>query len=173
MEDITLLSATRNRRGMPVWPTSIPKPHRLNQNRRPPQWYALAKKRQSCCRHDTGSQKSYLTERAMKMLKLEPTGKQTLSIAAFGATQGQSRVCPLVSLGVCLKGYPNMPLSLHVVSTICEPLSCQPVTASIESHGQLMSLDLAESADADSHLPVDILIGCDQYWELVTGGIRR
>ena len=125
------------------------------------------------CLFDTGSQKSYLTERAMKMLKLEPTGEQALSIAAFGATQGQSRVCPLVSVGVCLKGYPNMPLSLHVVSTICEPLSCQPVTASIESHGQLMSLDLAESADTDSRLPVDILIGCDQYWELVTGGIRR
>lgn len=49
-------------------------------------------------------------------------------------------------------------------------LSCQPITASIESHEQLMSLDLA---DDNSRLPVDILIGCDHYWELVTGRLCR
>lgn len=125
------------------------------------------------CLFDTGSQKSYLTERAMKLLKLEPTGKQTLSIAAFGAARGQTKVYQIVSVGVCLKGYANTSLSLHVVPAICEPLSCQPITASIESHGQLMSLDLADSADANSRLPVDVLIGCDHYWELVTGSICR
>ena len=36
-----------------------------------------------------------------------------------------------------------------------------------------MSLDLADSADGDSRLPVDVLIGCDHYWELVTGSMCR
>ena len=38
-----------------------------------------------------------------------------------------------------------------------------------------MKLDLADSADINSRLPVhvDILVGCDYYWELVTGGICR
>ena len=66
-----------------------------------------------------------------------------------------------------------MVLSLHVVPTICEPLSYQPVTASIKTHDQLMSLDLADSAEVNARLPVDVLIGCDHYWELVTGSVRR
>jgi hypothetical protein len=36
-----------------------------------------------------------------------------------------------------------------------------------------MGLDLADSDDGGSHLPVDILIGCDHYWDLVTGSISR
>lgn len=122
---------------------------------------------------DSGSQRSYTTDRVMKQLQLKPSGEQTLAIAAFGATQGQAKVCPIVSIGVRLRGYPNMTLSLHVVPTICEPLLHQPVTASIESHDQLMSLDLADSADVNARLPVDVLIGCDHYWELVTGSVCR
>ena len=120
---------------------------------------------------DSGSQRSYMTDRVMKLLQLKSSGEQTLAIAAFGATQGQAKVCPIVSIGVCLRGYPNMALSLHVVPTICEPLLYQPVTPSIGSHDQLMSLELADSADVNSRLPVDVLIGCDHYWELVTGSI--
>lgn len=122
---------------------------------------------------DGGSQRSYLTERAMKLLKLEPTGEQTLSVATFGVTQGQIKVCPIVSVGVRMKGYPNASLSLHVVPTICEPLSCQPITASVETHDHLARLDLADWADGNSRLPVDVLIGCDHYWDLVTGSICR
>ena len=122
---------------------------------------------------DSGSQRSYMTDRVMKMLQLKSSGEQTLAIAAFGAIQGQAKVCPIVSVGVCLRGYPNIALSLHVVPTICEPLLYQPITVSIESYDQLMSLDLADSADVNSRLPVDVLIGCDHYWEFVTGSICR
>ena len=119
---------------------------------------------------DSGSQRSYLTERAMKLLELVPTGEQTLAIATFGATQEQTKVCPIVHVGIRLKGYPNAALSLHVVPTICEPLSCQPITASAVAYKKL---DLADSAELDSRLLVDILIGCDHYWDLVTGDICR
>ena len=61
-----------------------------------------------------------------------------------------------------------MSLSLHAVLTICELLSCQPITTSVEANGHL---DVADSADGNSHLPVDILIGSDYYWDLVTGSI--
>jgi len=64
-------------------------------------------------------------------------------------------------------------LSLHVVPTICEPISSQPILTSVEAHDHLLQLDLADSADGRSRLPVDILVGCDYYWELVTGSICR
>lgn len=45
--------------------------------------------------------------------------------------------------------------------------------ASVETHGHLPSLDLADWADGTSPLPVDVLIGYDHYWDLVTGSICR
>ena len=122
---------------------------------------------------DSGSQQSYLTEQAMKLLQLKPTGGRTLSIATFGAIQEQTKICPIVSRGICLKGYPTVSLSLHIVPTVCEPLSCQPIAASVEANDHLMGLDLADSTDGGSHLPVDILIGCDYYWDLIMGSICR
>ena len=105
----------------------------------------------------------------MKLLQLKPTGEQTLSIATLGAIHEQTKVCPIVSVSVCSMGYPAASLILHVVPTICEPFSCQPITASVEANSHLVGLDLADSDDGSSHLPVDILIGCDHYWDLVTG----
>ena len=106
-------------------------------------------------------------------MKLPPSGSQALSIAAFGATCNQTEVCQIVSVNICLRGYPDISLSLYVVPTICEPLSCQPITASVEANEHLMSLDLADSAEGDARLPIDVLIGCDYYWELVTGKVSH
>ena len=61
----------------------------------------------------------YMTE----VLKIDPEGeKQHLSIAAFGCARGSSKVCPIVSVGMILKGNPSMTMSLFVVPMICEPL---------------------------------------------------
>ena len=40
----------------------------------------------------------------MKLLDLTSTGEQQLSIAAFGATRGGPKVCPIVSATVSMKG---------------------------------------------------------------------
>ncbi len=66
-----------------------------------------------------------------------------------------------------------MPLSLYVVPTICEPLVGQPVSACIEHHPHLVGLELADCSASDSALPVDVLIGSDYYWALVTGSVCR
>ena len=122
---------------------------------------------------DTGSQRSYLTERAMKLLKLKATDTQTLSIATFGAKRGQDRICPIVSVGMRLRERSTMNLTLYVVPSICEPITCQSIDTSITANEQLMTLDLADPTDGTSDLPIDLLIGCDYYWDLVTGDICR
>ena len=63
---------------------------------------------------DSGSQRSYMTERVMKLLHLEPTGEQSLLISTFGTVSECAKVYPIVSVGVRLKGYPNASLSLYV-----------------------------------------------------------
>ena len=65
-------------------------------------------------------------ERAAKVLKLETDGEQRLLIAAFSSTRGGPKLCPIVRVGVVLKGYPDLMMSLFVVPMICEPLLSQP-----------------------------------------------
>ena len=122
---------------------------------------------------DSGSQNSYVTDRVRRSLQLEPTGGQTLSIAAFGASKEQIQVCPIVSIGLCKRGYPDTTLLFHVVPTICNPLTSQPITASVEANEHFVNLEFADSAEGSAYLPVDMLIGCDHYWDLVTGSICR
>ena len=104
----------------------------------------------------------------MKLLQLNPIATQTLSIATFGAEKEQSRVWPVVSVGICPRERSTMTHN-YVVPSICEPIACQPVDASVTADEYLMCLDLADSTDGTSQLPVDLLIGCDYYWDLVTG----
>ena len=122
---------------------------------------------------DCGSQKSYISERARELLHLDATGEQSLSIATFGSFKGSTKVCPIVGVGMHLKGYPLMSLSLYVVPTICEPLVGQPVIACVKQHPHLLGLELADFSTTKGSLPIDVLIGADWYWELVTGNVCR
>ena len=44
---------------------------------------------------------------------------------------------------------------------------------STEANSYVVGLNLADSSGGGSHLPLDILIGCDHYWDMVTGSISR
>ena len=61
-----------------------------------------------------------------------------------------------------------MQLSLYVVPMICEPLVSQPIAACAKENQHLASLDLADYSESDQSLEVDILIGSDYYWDLVS-----
>ena len=122
---------------------------------------------------DGGSQKSYLSERARDLLNLKSYGEQSLSIATFGSLRRTKKVCPIVNVCLTLKGYPKMSLSLYVVPTICEPLTEQPIADCIQAYPHLLGLDLADSPSPTNGLPVDLLVGADYYWKIVTGNVCR
>ena len=122
---------------------------------------------------DGGSQKSYLSEHAQRLLKLEPTQEQSLSIATFGSGEGNVKVCPVVDVGMYLRGYPPMLLTLYVMPTIGKPLVRQPISACVNKYLHLVGLELAVSSSSGSNLPIDVLIGSDYYWQLVTGSVCR
>ena len=101
------------------------------------------------------------------------TGEQLLSITAFGHNPEHRKVCEIVNVGMCLRGYPPMSVSLYVVPTVCNPLVSQPIAAIIEKISSLKGLDFADYSDGKFSLRVDVLIGSDYYWELVTGIVCR
>ena len=59
-----------------------------------------------------------------------------------------------------------------VVPFIYEPLSSQPIME-CQDYEHLANLDLADSVNASDYLEVDLLVGSDHYWSLVTGRVRR
>ncbi len=122
---------------------------------------------------DSGSQKSYISERTQRLLALEATGEQRLSIATFGSNKERDQVCPIIKVGMMTKGDSPMHLSLYVVPMICEPLVSQPIAMCMKESQHSSMLDLADYSDGESCLEVDVLIGSDIYWDLVTGGVHR
>ena len=56
---------------------------------------------------------------------------------------------------------------------ICEPLVAQPIPACVNQQPHLLGLELADFSSSGVSMPVDILIGADYYWQLVTGTISR
>jgi hypothetical protein len=121
---------------------------------------------------DSGSQRSYLTQRVKDALGLEACETQSLSIAAFGSQRREPKQCEVVRLNVCTKLGTNQRLELFVVPHICDPLMHQPVSMSSKKYSHLSQLDLADPSSGEM-LEVDLLIGSDFYWEFMTGETIR
>ena len=66
-----------------------------------------------------------------------------------------------------------MSLTLYVMPIICEPLVGQPISSCVNQEPHLRGLELADFSSTESSMPVDVLIGADYYWQLVTGRISR
>ena len=58
------------------------------------------------------------------------------------------------------------------IPLICDPLSHQPVAFCKAKYDHLAPLKLADFHDGQSDMRIDILIGSDHYWNVVTGDVR-
>ena len=91
----------------------------------------------------------------------------------FGSTDGHPHVCNRVKIGLELKDGQTTHLTLYSIPIICEPLPHQPVTFCQDQFEHLAGLNLADPADDDTQLEIDVLIGLNHYWTLTTGELRR
>ena len=122
---------------------------------------------------DSGSQRSYITSNVKKMLNLDSKFTETMLIKTFGSTKNGKQTCDVVSIGILLKDGGMLELSLLTVPLICEPLCGQPISCISENYEYISRLELADHSYREDKLNVDILIGSDQYWNLVTGNVIR
>ena len=114
-----------------------------------------------------------MREQVAKDLSLTSEDEKSLTIMTFGSKREQTRVCNLVRLGLTTKDEISKQLMLFTVPTICEPIAGQPISICCNDFDHLAGLDLADYSDGNESLEIDILIGSDQYWELVTGETRH
>lgn len=75
----------------------------------------------------------------------------------------------VAALGIELKGEPDLLLSASTLPLICQPLQGQPVQQVAKDNSCFSGLTLADYRNEGETLDVDILIGSDYYWNLVTG----
>ena len=120
---------------------------------------------------DSGRQRSYITKEIANALSLAPRCSETMMIRTFGSQSEVKQVCDVVLLGAVLKDGRSMQLSFLTVPFICEPLSSQPTVYASEHYPHLAGLELADYATEQDTLSIDILVGSDNYWRLVTGEI--
>ena len=122
---------------------------------------------------DSGSQRSYVTTRVKETLGLRSESAEVMLIKTFGSDVEKRHTCEAVSLGMKMKDGGNLVMSLLTVPMICQPLSAQPISLARDKYEHLCEMDLADFSNGDDDLEIDVLIGSDHYWKLVTGGVVR
>ncbi|CAB4026974.1 DUF1758 and DUF1759 and RVT 1 and Peptidase A17 d omain containing [Paramuricea clavata] len=117
---------------------------------------------------DSGSQRSYITNSLKKRLGLVPIRTETLNLNTFGDDHFKKRRCDIVQLS--LKGNSDN----RKITALCFPNLCSPLTTTIDlslyphlQELQLSDLNILEGRQNDSS--IDILIGADYYFDILTG----
>ena len=119
---------------------------------------------------DSGSQRSYVTLKLSKYLKLKPTGKRSVTILTFGSEKGTSQDCDVVKIDLLIPDGSQITLKLLVVPFICEPIVRPSLRECLAHYPHLGQLQLADPVVTE-HFTPDILIGSDFYWSLMTGEV--
>ena len=76
-------------------------------------------------------------------------------------------------MGIVTKNGEPLILSAVVVPHICDPVHMQPISSFKNAYEHLSGLELAELGNVTGELEIDVLIGADYYWRLVTGRVSR
>ena len=120
---------------------------------------------------DSGSQRSFVTTRVKNQLNLDAEGTENLMIKTFGGKAEELQTCEFLHFNIETEStYPDLSLTAFVVPTICQPLKHQTTQAAQEIYHHLEGLNLADLNTGEEELEVDILVGSDQYWNLILAG---
>ena len=122
---------------------------------------------------DLGSQRSYVTASLRQTLKLKVIRSEALVIKGFGSERAVSSQCDIVEVRIAIRAGGYMKLLAVVVPHICDPVHAQPITFAKSNYQHLANLELADPGEHSGELNIDILVGSDHYWDVVTGRVIR
>ena len=120
---------------------------------------------------DSGSQRTYVSEKVKNALNLNTESKENVNIATFGNSKSTPQIIDRVHAVAKTKGAETVHIEAYTVPLICPPLTNQPVQFAKCSVGEFQGLDLADSGSGSNE--IDLLIGSDCYWAFVTGRVQR
>ena len=122
---------------------------------------------------DLVSQRTYVTVRVQEALNMRRVHSESMIIKTFGSERENKGTCNIVELGIVTKNGEPLTLSAVVVPHICDPVRMQPISSFKNAYEHFSGLELADLGSITGELEIDVLIGSDHYWRLVTGRVSR
>ena len=123
---------------------------------------------------DSGSQRSYISEKVRSRLKLTTVQSEKVIIKTFGQAEG-SEVQRLDIVQFKIKNKHDA--NFTCVKALCVPTICSPLTnqcmSSVRECPEFKELKFADYEDQGANRPVGILLGIDYYHAFMTGRVVR
>ena len=119
---------------------------------------------------DSGAQQTYITEKVVKDLNLSPIRQVNMCVKTFGSSR--EKVSSVKEYELHLKGESTVKIKAFAVPTICAPVSGQDIRTVLKEFPHLKQYTLAENTKTVEK-SIDVLIGGDFYWKLMTGEIQK
>ena len=116
---------------------------------------------------DGGSQRSYFTERLTKEMNLAISHTASLMIKPFGSSSGITQVRDVVDVCISVDDDRDVTLPAISVPLISAPVQGQYLKRAVKCYPHLTNLQLADDCEGDA--PINLLVGANQYWNLVLG----
>jgi len=163
------ISYNRGRTGLPL-PTDAAL---FATGSKPTCTYCRKDRASNACKNVTNITARKETPRVRDKLRLPSERKQTISVKTFGSTEENTQSVDVVQLCISTEHGDDVQLSAFVVPLICDPLQSQSIAHASVTHALLKGLKLADYSTGEDDIMVDILVGSDQYWQLVSGKVLR
>ena len=113
---------------------------------------------------DSGSQRTFVSERVTKTLKLTSEGKENIPLNTFANSVSMDSLVNRVKVNILL-GFDNENKSFEI-SALCLPLICLPLKKQplsyVQNLPEFVELEFADIGDTGNE--VNLLIGSDFYW---------
>ncbi|XP_045205909.2 uncharacterized protein LOC123558098 [Mercenaria mercenaria] len=121
---------------------------------------------------DSGSQRTYITERLAESLKLRKENEQEIRLVTFGSDKPKVIKTMSTKLNVRLKDGQEMTITANIVPNITGSIQRKPVKISdrVGFDSLVKNLDLADTMPKDIQTgTVELLIGNDYYLDIILG----
>jgi len=114
---------------------------------------------------DSGSQKTYISERVKNILGLPSEGTEKLALSTFGNTKTSQKFSSRVNLSI-VSNTGVIPIHALTLPFLCLPIRNQAVDIAKKQFDNL------QFADSGGDTEIDLLVGCDYYWQIMTGKVQ-
>jgi len=115
---------------------------------------------------DEGSQRSFLAKGLADCLQVQPHDTVELSLSTFGNDTSRTGKFNVATINLHSTSGVLIPLTVLIVSTIAAPIHTVD-KKSITNLPCLSGLRLAHPISSTEQFSITLLIGADQYWEIV------
>ena len=119
---------------------------------------------------DSGSEKSFLSQRAYICLQLSTVCTECLKINTFANENSQNSLAKKVRFQLKTAENKSMQTKAYVPPLICLPIKNQPLNLA-KKHFETYNVNFADQGHLGDE--IDLLIGMDYYWTFMTGKVQK